>query len=744
MKVVKDSVSHIENVLFLKAASQFFVFRENRITGLNTSVSLQLDTDSIYHPGLLFRYYIDKREVNLIRNNDPATMARSPYFDTFHKVDIDCELMSWKIDDQKIDITMLKGSNYHKAKFESANYFSADRYQKLQAMNRIHPYVALRRFAKKYDKEEFTAEEFADFMRLSLPQIRKLLIELSFAGIIDYDVDTQIARIKQRLYDYLDAVVGDIDYDIIDFNSETKAPLSNATLSLINFDLNIYGVPQILVSDSQNVIFYPKQSKITLKRNRYFDFSGVVTAGFFTYYGQNFTFNYDKFKVELNKVDSLRIKVKDEMDDWGRMKLKNVQSVIENVTGDILIDSTNNKSGNKHYPKYPIFTSKDTSYVYYDKKSIQKGKYKRDNFYFKVDPYTIDSLNNFSIEGMGYDGTFYSGGIFPEFREKLVLQADNSLGFTHSTPEEGFAIFKSKGKYFNEISLSNHGLRGGGTINYLTSTTTSEDFLFYPDSMNTKSQTFNIKKQISGVKYPTVNSDSAYIHWEPYNDILYATSKEKPFVMFDNQTDLEGELEYKPTELTGKGKMNIKNAVLHSNLYSYKDESFNSNTVRFDVRTADLKDFSFNSNEVEAHIDFVSRTGKFIPNNEIAFVKFPQNKFVSHVDRFLWSMDKQKIDMETDIHMQVIERGQLRTVTVEQETQTPIGSLFLSINPKQDSLNFIAPTSNFDLKKNIIFTHDVKYVNVADATILPGDGEVTIQKEAKCNEIDGREYAIQT
>ncbi|MBE9467044.1 MAG: hypothetical protein IMY72_01835 [Bacteroidetes bacterium] len=731
VKVFKDSVSNVENVLFLKAASQYFVFRKKYITGLNSSVSLHLETDSIYHPGLLFRYYIDKREVNLIRNDDPATMARSPYFDTFHKIDIDCELISWKIDEPKVEMTMLKGTHYNKAKFESANFFSSARYEKLQAMNRIHPYVALRDFAKKYNKEEFTAEEFSSFLRLSLPQIRKLLIQLSFTGIVDYDVSTQIARIKQRLYDYLYAIVGDIDYDIIGFNSKTKAPLSNATLSLINFDLQIFGVPQILVSDSQNVVFHPKHSKIILKRNRNFDFSGVVTAGFFTYFGQNFTFNYDSFKVELNTVDSLRIKVKDELDDWGRMKLKNVQSVIENVTGDILIDSVNNKSGNKHYPKFPIFTSEDTSYVYYDKKSIQNGKYKRDNFYFKVDPYTIDSLNNFTIEGMGYEGTLYTGGIFPELREKLVLQVDNSLGFKHSTPDEGVSIFKNKGRYFNDVSLSNHGLRGGGIINYLTSTTTSKDFIFYPDSVNTKSETFNIKKQISGVKYPSVSADSAYIHWEPYQDMLLAQSREKPFFMFENQADLEGELKYKSTDLSGNGKMNIENAVMNSNMYYYKDEYFDSDTVNFDVKTTDLKHLSFNSDSVNTHVDFVNRTGKFHPVSEIGIVKYPQNQFVSYVDNFLWNMDKQTIDMETNTKMQIIERGQVKTVQIEQKSETPMGSLYLSVNPKQDSLNFVSPTSNFDLNKNIIYSHDVKYVKVADATIFPGDGDITIREKAK-------------
>lgn len=733
VKVDKDSTSPLKNMLFLKAASQYYVFRKKIVTGLNTSVSLYLDIDSIYHPGLLFRYYVNKREVNLIRNGDPATMARSPYFDTFHKIDMDFELLSWKIDDPKIVISALRGTDYNNASFKSANYFSPAQYYKLQAMDKIHPYVALRRFANKYHTKEFTAEEFSSFLRISISQIRKLLIQLSFTGIVDYDVNTQKARIKQRLYDYLDAIVGDKDYDIIDFNSTTKAPLNNATLSLKNFDLRINGVPQILVSDSQNVVFYPKHAHITLKRNRNFDFSGKVTAGFFTFYGQNFTFNYDSFKVVLNRVDSLHIKVKDKLDNWGRIKLKDVQSVIEDVTGDILIDSTTNKSGIKHYPKFPIFTSKDTSYVYYDKKSIQKGKYTRDKFYFKVDPYVIDSLNNFSVEGMEYNGILYSGGIFPNFREKLLLQADNSLGFHHTTPEEGFPVFNGKGMYFNEIYLSNHGLRGGGKINYLTSKTTSKDFIFYPDSMNTKSETFDIKKQISGVKYPTVKSDSAYIHWEPKKNVVIAKSKKQPFIMFDNQTDLAGELKYQPTGLTGNGKMNIKNAELQSNLFYYKDEYFDADTALFKIKTSDLKNFSFTSDNVKSHINFVNRTGEFKPVGDVAFVKFPQNQFVSYIDDFLWYMDKQRIDMATNTQVQVIERGQLKLVHIAQKTETPQGSLFLSINPKQDSLNFIAPSSNFDLNKNIIYTHDVKYIEVADATIFPGDGDVTIQKKAKIN-----------
>ena len=41
-------------------------------------------------------------------------------------------------------------------------------------------------------------------------------------------------------------------------------------------------------------------------------------------------------------------------------------------------------------------------------------------------------------EGLGLDGLFKSGGIFPDFEEKLSIQKDYSLGFIRKTPENGF------------------------------------------------------------------------------------------------------------------------------------------------------------------------------------------------------------------------------------------------------------------------------------------------------------------
>ncbi len=55
-----------------------------------------------------------------------------------------------------------------------------------------------------------------------------------------------------------------------------------------------------------------------MKRNRSFQFDGTVEAGLFTFYGKNFFFDYDKFKIVLKNVDSIRIKVITGYDNYSK------------------------------------------------------------------------------------------------------------------------------------------------------------------------------------------------------------------------------------------------------------------------------------------------------------------------------------------------------------------------------------------------------------------------------------------
>lgn len=726
----EDGNKYEERVLFLRASSKFYTFQEDEIIGRNSAISMYLDNDSIYHPGLLFRYYNKSREVNLIRDDDPQSMSRSPYFNTFHSIDMEFELLRWKIDEQNIDITMLKGSAMNMARFESLNFFREERYTKLQGMDLTHPFIILRNFGNIQKSKTYYGIELADYMRKSAHSVRQMLISLSFMGIVDYDPDTDIATNKQRLYDYLEAVVGEKDYDVIDFVSTTEAPKSNAILNLKNFDLAINGVPEIYVSDSQNVVIYPYEEKIILKKDRNFDFAGVLNAGYFTYFGQNFTFQYDSFLVDLHKIDSLRISVPQGLDNWGQRMLANVQSTIEQVTGQLKIDHPENKSGVKDYPNYPIFKSTDSSYVYYDHPKIRKGVYERTDFYYIIDPYEIDSINSFDPEGMGYDGTLISN-IFPVFREKLVLQEDNSLGFKRPTPKEGFPIYVDKGQYYEEIKLSNQGLEGEGKLEYLSSTTYSEEFVFYPDSTNALANKFTNRKKTSYPQYPSIEGKDIYVHWIPDKDNFYTTTQDAPMSMYENQASVDGTLLIEPGGITGNGKMKVENSQFESDSYTFAADNFKSDTTDLNIFTENEQNFSFKTDNVSTYVDFNTKKANITANESATKVELPVNQYIAYVKNITWDIKNKDLELSSQELVHVIEGGQEKVIIAQDRGGRPIGSHFVSTNPKQDSLDFTSPVANFDLDRNIIRAHQVYFIKVADATVFPGDGEVVVNPKAK-------------
>ena len=65
--------------------------------------------------------------------------------------------------------------------------------------------------------------------------------------------------------------------------------------------------------------------------------------------------------------------------------------------------------------------------MFYDRRAIQRGVYGRDKFYYRSDPFQIDSLDNFTNDGLTFSGTLVSAGIFPGIKEPLRLQPDLSL-----------------------------------------------------------------------------------------------------------------------------------------------------------------------------------------------------------------------------------------------------------------------------------------------------------------------------
>ncbi len=93
------------NQRFLEVAARNFTMTADKITADNAEIKFLMDKDSISHPSCNFKYLADQRKVSLIRTEEG--IQKTPFSDTYHKLDMYFEELTWKIDSPKIDIGFL-------------------------------------------------------------------------------------------------------------------------------------------------------------------------------------------------------------------------------------------------------------------------------------------------------------------------------------------------------------------------------------------------------------------------------------------------------------------------------------------------------------------------------------------------------------------------------------------------------------------------------------------------------------
>lgn len=719
--------------VFIKVFSDNYIIYSGKITAGFATATIYMEEDSIFHPGLKLNYVDEIKELSLIRAGEGH--SRSPYYDSFHNLDIYAEAIYWKMYEPTLSFETVKGATgASKATFESSSYFSEPRYMRLQGIDPLNPLLVIKRYAEKYNVSEVTVQGLAEYMRIPQDQIIGLLVNLSDKGFVIYERESKKAKIKDKLFNYIQAVNKKIDYDVIQFNSETHG-IQNATLELDSFDLKLYGVPFAYLSDSQNVFIYPTNQQLILKQGMDFTFAGKVHAGTFDFHARQVNFNYEQFKLDMPVIDSMGFKVPSfETDEFGRRKLKKVQNVVSDLGGDLYIDDPNNKSGLKNFPAYPIFNSTKDAYVYYDDPKIFNAVYKRDKFYFYVYPFTIDSLDNFKTELIQFGGYLASAGIFPDIEDTLKVTREYSLGFETNTPPSGFPTYGGKGNYFATVRLSNDGLRGKGRLEYLTSTSWSDDYKFFPDSTITMADKFVIEEQFTPIEYPTVEAFNVFQHWRPYEDFMVISHTETPISMFGKQSELHGKLVLSPKSLRGAGTMSFEDAEMQSKLYSFKQHEILADSADFNLKSSQYLQSAFATKNYKSHIDFNERKGNFKSNGGASFVEFPINFYICMIDEFDWFMDSYEISIGSQD--KEVEMAQYNNLSIRELIDVPLqGSEFISIHPDQDSLRFISTTANYNLKDYTLNANDVKYIRVADAAIFPADRKITVKPDAKMNTI---------
>lgn len=722
-----------DNQEFVTVRSRIFIIRPDRINSSHASVTIHHERDSIYHPGLVMKYLDETKELSL--NKDERIAVISPWFDTYHNIEIYCEALFWKLNEPKINFEAMRGpGTSSKAVFESSNYYSLQRYEKLQGIDVLNPLQVIKTFTERRKSREFTLQELVEYWRMPPEQVESQLLNLSAKGFLIYDMDDKKAMVKDKLIHYVDANHEKTDYDEIFFSSEVEGK-SNAVLNLDNFDLKIQGIPGLFLSDSQHVYIEPRNQELILKENRDFLFTGKVEAGLFDFYADSCSFDYDKFRLNLPAIDTLEFYVISRKIDpkTGRHPMKKVQTALNDLSGFLLIDDTANKAGLKDHPEYPVFTNQDTARVNWEKSYIHQGVYEKERFYFKVFPFTLTSLDYIDTDSLQFDGQLISAGIFPDIPEPLKVRPDFSLGFEKYTDANGYPAYGGMGTFVSKVDLSNQGLQGDGQLLYLNSTTVSDHFIFYPDSMKTLARGFQVSEQIAAVEYPSVMADSVTEFWLPYQDSMSITSTVRDMAMYNNEALFEGTLGLTPGGLSGSGTVKIEDAEMDSRGFGFQQHTFDALIADFRIKSYDLKTLAISTQNYRTHFDFEERRGEFRSNLGISKMDFPINQYICSMDRFDWMIDEEEIVLTNEENQRYAIPDNLSLSQLIDVGYT--GTEFVSVHPRQDSLRFFALRARYNIRTNVINAEEVKIIKVADAAIYPDSGKVVILKNAEMQQL---------
>lgn len=695
------------------------------IRSQHAAVTIYFGDDSIYHPDLALSFDIGRDQLRLNKTED--FKSQGPYSNSYHNIDMNFDELSWTRGESIIKLQALQGSAIGRASFESNTYFDFGFFMDLQGMDYEHPLAQLYTYSNMLGGRTFHLVNYANYVGYAEYQVRHLIMGLSKFGFLYYNDKENLITVRQKLFDYISASMKQRDYDVIRFISRTEG-VSNAELDLDTKDLTITGIPVIFLSDSQNVKLIPKGSSIVMKRNRGFQFDGIVDAGLFKFTGHNFYFDYDSFKINLQNIDSLQLSVKSgEYNQYGEPILEMIDNAFEQMTGQLLIDDPQNKSGLQNYPQYPHFASTEGAYIFFDHPEIQNGVYKRENFYFQMDPFTIDSLDNYNPRSLAPSGTFTSAGVLPPMAIDMTLREDNSLGFYMSSPEEGIPVYGGLGTFYNDIEMSNSGLRGSGSFDYLTSTTWSDEFMMHPDSMMALSRRFLIRENEEGTEFPYVENTEAKVKLFPEEDQLIASKMDETFHIFNDSIFHGGNLALSSSGLTGDGPMGFPDARIVSDSYHYGVRTVRADSAGVQIKKQSMDDYTFLTSDVSAYIDLDEHKGEFTARGDATLIELPYNLYETRLDRVTWMMDSDEVLLSQSKELPE------NTVDIGIDSLRTNGPHYLSTHPGQDSLEFVATEATYNYRTRKLYATGVPFIEVADAYIFPHERELEVGYQATMN-----------
>lgn len=711
--------------------------------------------DSLIQTDCMFQFDDAKNEMYVTASKKGNISI--PFIDYHYKLRCNAPVLKWEQGTPypKFTFELATSQEQKIIQFESFDFFDDKLYSKLQGMGKGNPLSQIAAYAKKNNLTVISEGQASNALGTTIDYAKTTLLELASLGFIEYQTFDKKIIIQSKLFDFVDAKNGIKDYDnmtfVCDLNTRNLMNSSkeisedvylqelqkmytklNARFSRQDFfafidlkkdQLFLTGVNDITISNAQSSYLQPDSTYVIVKPNRDLIFNGKVYAGKFYSEVSDAYFSYKDFKMKIEHSKYAGLIINPIKSEDGDQPIPLVNS-FANLKGEILFDQPSSRNGkgneNSNFPKLLI---PNVSKVVYNDPSIVKGAYDSSRFYYKLDPFELDSLDNFNDLALRLKGELISGGIFPPISESLRIMNDYSFGFSTQAPEGGLAFYGENSKYENKIILSHNGLQGAGTINYSSASAVSKKLTFLPDSTIGIAQFVN-KENAKGILVPEVKSEAAYITFIPKKQILKASSwKGVNLELFHEQCSIDGSVILSTSGMSGSGTILFPDATLFSRDFKFTNQEINSDTSSFALKNKYLiageAPIALETEGVKANVSFKTRKGEF-NSYGTKRIKFPPNQYYCTMDKFYWYMDKEDIDLEKS-------NSQQTTFEAGADLNEPN---FFSMHDDQDTLQFRSLQARYDLKLQTIFCNKVEYIRVGDAKIFPDSLKVTVRKYA--------------
>ncbi|PIB37055.1 hypothetical protein BFP72_17420 [Reichenbachiella sp. 5M10] len=715
-------VQGVEGRSFVSKSYEY-VLEDSLVTAERSSMVIHHGSDSIYHPAVGASYDASGPELKLFV--DKGDYKHTYYYSSFFKMEFQADMVEWNLDSSDLDVSILNAPNRVPALFESEEYFNPIRYTKMTGLFGFHPIMLVVQYARKIQDSKYNVLELVDAYDLDPNLVIAAAVYLEQNQYITYDKESGQIQVLRKAFHYQLAYNKRKDYDNFLISSVNPSGGPNATLHFDEGEMDVRGVRKVYITPDTEVYIEPDSSILTLTKDKGMKFNGMVNAGDFRYHGKETVLNYNEYLVEMPDIDSIKIQV--DFHDKSEAEKTRLSNHLELTSGTLYINHPKNKAGLREFTQYPYFVSDSEAIVYFDKKDILHGAYDR-SVYFIVPPFEMDSSNRGDASAIGFEGKFNSGGIIPEITETLKIMPDQSLGFVHQIPAEGYALYRGEGMLYGTLTLNADGIRASGRIDFRTATVYSDDFVFYMDSVSAVGQEGLIREgQIDEASYPEAKLADFKMLWRPLKDSMYIENTGAPFQFYNETASLDGKANITLKGVYGSGEMLTRGSRSISEEFQFQQYEYLGRHSAFEILTDNPEKPAMAGKDLDVHFDLVENIAKVHPERQgIAAISFPYAQMKTSIPDAVWYLDSAKVVMSKPDYIDIEH------------------SYFYTTRKELDSLAFSATEAIYNMNTYDLNIKGIPFIKVADAEVIPDNHETTILENSVLQPFNNAKLKIDT